>query len=175
MLKKIFAGGLIFIFSAGLASSEQKQSSTKQQVVQKKEASQTIGDKPALQGIGVVVGNPTGIALKYWVNEKVAYAGCISIGDSSSLYLHLDYLMHRYDKIETKDLTGRAPFYYGMGARLNLKGADTEFGIRFPLGITYLFKEIPIDIFAELTPILKLSPYIGLGASVGIGTRFYFQ
>ncbi len=43
---------------------------------------------------------------------------------------------------------------------------DAMFGIRFPLGITYLFEDAPLDLFFELVPVLDLSPDVDLDMSL---------
>ena len=48
------------------------------------------------------------------------------------------------------------------------------FGIRVPLGVTYLFEEAPFDVFFELVPVLDLSPDVDLDINVAVGLRYYF-
>jgi hypothetical protein len=131
-------------------------------------------------GIGVIIGEPTGLSLKYWLDDEVALDGAAawSYSENDSLQLHGDYLFHNYDLLEDDEW----PVYYGIGARLKLKDDDGRgrnenyamFGIRFPLGITYLFDDEPLDLFFEVVPVLDLSPEIELDLNAAIGLRFYF-
>ena len=130
-------------------------------------------------GVGVIVGEPTGLSLKYWLDEDRAIDGAAawSFSDNDSFQLHADYLFHRYDIFDTGEVTGKMPLYYGLGARVKDKDKhdDTVFGLRIPLGITYLFAEAPFDLFAELVPIVDLAPDVDVDINAAIGFRFYFK
>ncbi len=131
-------------------------------------------------GLGVIVGEPTGLSLKYWLDEDRAIDGAAawSFSENDSFQLHGDYLIHDYELLNSDDL----PFYYGLGARLKFKdnegrgrnSNDEIFGIRVPLGITYLFEDAPLDLFFELVPVLDLAPDVELDINAAIGLRFYF-
>jgi len=131
-------------------------------------------------GIGIILGEPTGLSLKYWIDEEIAVDGALawSYSENDSLQLHGDYLVHNYDVLEVDEM----PVYYGVGARLKFKDDDGRgrnendmmFGIRFPLGITYLFEDAPLDLFFELVPVLDLSPDVDLDINAALGLRLYF-
>jgi len=131
-------------------------------------------------GLGVIVGEPTGLSLKYWLDDELAIDGAAawSFSENDSFQLHGDYLIHNYELLGADEL----PCYYGLGARIKLKDSDgrgrneddTIFGIRFPLGITYLFDEAPLDLFVELVPVLDLAPDADVDINAAIGLRFYF-
>lgn len=130
-------------------------------------------------GIGIIIGYPTGISAKYWL-EKVAtkeaidFAVSWSVNKTSTIYLHSSWLIHRYDIIKVKDFTGKLPVYYGCGIKVSA-AEKTVIGLRIPLGVDYIFKEIPFDIFAELGPVVDLTPSLQLGLTVGMGVRIFFQ
>lgn len=131
-------------------------------------------------GIGIIAGEPTGLSLKYWLDEVYAVDGAVawSYSENDSLQFHGDYLIHDYDLLEDDAW----PIYYGIGARLKLKDDDGRgnnrkhamFGIRVPLGITYLFEDAPMDLFFEVVPVLDLSPDVELDINAAVGLRFYF-
>jgi len=131
-------------------------------------------------GVGFIIGEPTGFSLKYWLDEERAVDGAAawSYSENDSFQLHGDYLIHNYDLFEAENM----PAYYGIGARLKLKDDDGGgrnehdpiFGIRVPLGVTYLFEEAPFDVFFELVPILDLTPKVELDINAAIGLRYYF-
>ena len=131
-------------------------------------------------GLGVIVGEPTGLSLKYWLDDERAIDGAAawSFSENDSFQLHGDYLIHNYDWLGVDEL----PCYYGLGARLKFKDSDGRgrnedhaiFGIRFPLGVTYLFDEVPLDVFAELVPVLDVAPDADMDINAAIGLRFYF-
>jgi Protein of unknown function (DUF3996) len=131
-------------------------------------------------GLGVIAGEPTGLSLKYWLDDERAIDGAVawSFAENNSLQLHTDYLIHNYDLFNLHEL----PVYYGLGARFKFKDSDGSgrnrddaiFGIRIPLGITYLFDEAPLDLFFEIVPVLDLTPDSRLDLNAAVGLRFYF-
>ncbi|HNY78274.1 MAG: hypothetical protein RBS72_20205 [Sedimentisphaerales bacterium] len=133
-------------------------------------------------GVGVIVGEPTGLSVKCWLDGERAIDGAAgwSFSGKDSFHLHADYLVHRFDLFQNPEdaqgLAGTA-FYYGVGARLKDKDrdGDTAFGIRIPLGITHLFAETPFDLFAEIVPLVDLTPDVDLDLNVAVGLRFYFK
>ena len=131
-------------------------------------------------GIGIILGEPTGFSLKYWLDAERAVDGAAawSYSENDSFQLHGDYLIHNYELLEADEM----PVYYGIGARLKLKDDDGGgrnehdpiFGIRVPLGVTYLFDDVPFDLFFEIVPVLDLSPDVDLDINAAIGFRYYF-
>lgn len=131
-------------------------------------------------GIGIIIGEPTGLSLKYWLDEECAVDGAAawSNSENDSFQLHGDYLIHNYELLEADKL----PVYYGIGARLKFKDSDGRgrnenyamFGIRVPFGVTYLFEYEPLDLFFEVVPVLDLSPDVEVDINAAVGLRFYF-
>ncbi len=124
-------------------------------------------------GLGFMLGEPTGISFKKWTGSKTAIDGAVawSFSGQNSLHLHADYLVHRFNLIEVEK--GRLPLYFGLGARLKL-GDPSRFGVRIPVGVSYIFEEVPIDIFFELVPIFDLAPDTDFKIAGSIGIRYYF-
>jgi len=131
--------------------------------------------------------NPPDCAKK-WITDTTAIdaAAAWSFADFNSFQLHLDYLWHNYDLIKTKELPGQLSVYYGIGGRIKLKGGndgngkgnkdeDTRIGVRVPLGLSYTFKENPVELFAEVAPILDIVPETKFGVGIGVGARYYFN
>ena len=124
-------------------------------------------------GVGLMVGDPTGISVKYWKSRKIALDGAAawSLGENDAFRLHGDYLWHHFD------FTGeeRTPVYYGLGFRLGLEDENSGIGVRFPAGITHLLAQAPIDFFFELALVFELVPETGLDLEGGVGVRFYLK
>jgi hypothetical protein len=124
-------------------------------------------------GLGIIVGAPTGVSVKYYFNEKNAID--IGIGWSFSkevVRLHFDYLFHFSNLIkDTIDF----PFvlYFGGGVKF-LFSNDIKIGFRVPVGLLYNFKKQPIDIFIEVVPVLDLIPDTDFNLDAAIGGRYYF-
>jgi hypothetical protein len=136
-------------------------------------------------GIGLIGGEPTGLSVKYWLDEEHAVdaAAAWSFWDGDGFQLHADYLWHNFDLLGSVAACDMLPVYCGVGARLkfwddNGKRDDdrhTAFGIRVPVGISYLFDGAPFDIFAEIVPILDVAPDIELNLNIAVGLRFYVK
>jgi hypothetical protein len=125
-------------------------------------------------GVGVMVGEPTGLSLKYWLNETWAIDGGIasSFHRDTGLQLHSDALWHAFDLFDVSE--GRLPLYLGVGGRVKFRDGDDVFGIRVPIGISYMFDHRPIDVFLEVAPILDLAPSVRGDFNVALGARFWF-
>lgn len=125
-------------------------------------------------GIGFMVGNPTGLSFKAWTGKTRAFdAGAAwAFGDQDKLQLHADYLFHNYRVIKVE--SGQLPFYVGIGARVKFE-KDTRVGVRIPVGLCYLFKNHPIDIFFEVVPIIDLAPETEMDMNVALGIRYFFK
>ena len=100
-------------------------------------------------------------------------AAAWSFVDEDALHLHGDYLVHNYGVFRVSK--GYMPFYYGIGARLKTQNNDSRVGIRFPVGVNYLFARDPIDIFFELVPILDVTPSTEFSLNASLGARYFFR
>jgi hypothetical protein len=58
--------------------------------------------------------------------------------------------------------------------RLRNSNYEDQFGIRVPVGVSYLFDNAPVDIFAEVGPALDLTPSVRGEVTGGIGIRIWF-
>jgi hypothetical protein len=136
-------------------------------------------------GLGVIAGEPTGLSAKYWLDEEHAIdaAAAWSFWDGCGFELHSDFLWHDFDLLGSSAASDCLPLYCGVGARLKFRddecdhhdNHDTVFGLRVPVGISYLFDGAPIDVFAEIAPIVDLTPHLELNFSVAVGVRFYLK
>lgn len=125
-------------------------------------------------GTGIILGEPTGISLKYWTHDDGAFDGAIawSFTDGGALHLHADYIIHNFTLIQVS--SGRLPFYFGIGARLKLDDRS-RFGARVPVGLAYLLRGTPVDFFIEIVPILDLAPKTDFKINAAIGGRYFFN
>ena len=134
----------------------------------------TTGALAGNVGLGVMVGEPTGVSLKVWSGSRTALdaAAGWSLGEGDWIYVHGDYLWHRYE-FDVDE--GSLPFYFGIGARVLVhEGHDSRVGIRVPLGLDYLFANHRWDIFIEVAPVIDLAPDTDFDVSGGLGARYYF-
>jgi hypothetical protein len=127
-------------------------------------------------GVGVILGEPTGLSLKCWVTEKTAIDGGVaySFKDTTSFHFHSDFLWHNFDLLPVTH--GRLAVYYGVGGRVKFeRNTDTRAGVRGPIGLAYMFEQAPVDIFVEIAPILDVTPSTKFGINGGVGVRYYFR
>jgi hypothetical protein len=126
-------------------------------------------------GLGVMIGNPTGLNGKYWLKDNTAVDGgfAFSLGKKARLSIHSDYLLHKdgaffFNDVHPLDL------YFGIGGRMEFD-EDIEVGVRVPVGLAHRFTEQPADMFAEIAPIVDFIGRTGLEIHIAVGARYYFQ
>ena len=131
-------------------------------------------------GIGVIIGNPTGLSMKLWLDSQKALDGAAawSFRGNDAMILQLDYLHHNLNALSTKST--KIPVFIGIGGRITFEEKfrdehDNRFGIRIPLGLTWLAKEIPMDVQFVIAPILDLVPDTELDFGGGICLRYYIK
>ena len=127
-------------------------------------------------GIGVMIGEPTGLSAKYWLNDVNALDFGLAysfVRKNSAVSLHADYLYHAFDIIKSNY---RIPIYYGFGARLRLvSGDDNALGARGVIGVAWLSDRAPFDVFLEVVPVFNLFPSTSLNLDAAIGARYYLN
>lgn len=126
-------------------------------------------------GLGLIIGEPTGVSFKTFVAERRAIDGALawSFRHDGSFHLHVDHLWHNFDLIHPGK--GRMPLYYGVGGRLTApSNDDLNLGVRVPVGLAYMFDGAPVDVFLEIVPILELVPSSDVTFNAALGGRFYF-
>ncbi|MFA5834668.1 MAG: hypothetical protein WDA22_14405 [Bacteroidota bacterium] len=139
-------------------------------------------------GLGVIFGEPAGISAKLWTSNNNAFdfgLGWSMGGDrmgrydyyynynrTNRVHFHMDYVWHLFNTIHSSE---RFPLYYGIGGRMNSgAGYEASVAVRGVLGIAWLPRETPIDIFLELVPMFQLTSSSGFGLDAGVGARYFF-
>jgi hypothetical protein len=126
-------------------------------------------------GLGILVGEPTAVSAKYWTSGSTAFDFGIgySFEKNSYLNIHADYLFHVKNIFET---TENISLYYGPGARLRfVENATTRLGFRFDVGLVWIPRNAPIDVFIEVAPLLDIIPETDFSFNGGIGVRYFFN
>jgi hypothetical protein len=125
-------------------------------------------------GLGIVLGEPTGLSAKLWTGSSNAFdfAAAWSFKGDGHLLLQADYVWHSFNLIRVS--SGRLPLYYGIGGRV-IFSDDPVLGVRIPVGLNYQFEDAPVDIFAEIVPILDLIQETDFDLGGGLGVRFWFN
>ncbi|GAB4289307.1 MAG: hypothetical protein Kow0098_07210 [Ignavibacteriaceae bacterium] len=125
-------------------------------------------------GLGIILGEPTGLSAKYWTTSINAFdfgLGYSFSPKNSRFHFHIDYLFHtQLSGVEEKLL-----LHYGPGARIKTReDDDANLGVRGVIGITWIPRNAPVDLFIEIAPILNLIPGTTFSINGGFGARFYF-
>lgn len=129
-------------------------------------------------GLGAVIGDPTGLSAKMWLDQVHAIDGAFawSLNGPSALHVQSTYLVHDLSFFHL----GRHPMnlYYGAGGRLSSYSGNSKSGLgiaaRAPVGVSYQFRNPSVELFGELAAILELVPSTNVFINLGIGGRFYF-
>lgn len=133
-------------------------------------------------GLGLTLGDPTGVTGKYWLDEKAAVdvAAAWSL-DGDSFNVHADWLLHSFDTTKGEQLPWA--FHYGIGARVRIpednnghgNNDDATLGVRIPLGLDFYPTNSPLEFFVEIAPVMDLAPETDFDMEFGVGVRFYFR
>lgn len=127
-------------------------------------------------GIGVVLGEPSGVSGKYWLGEQTAIDGAFGYSFGDRFRVSMDYLVHT-NAFEAPEF----PLYYGVGGAISgdrgyiakSRTGDFALGARGVVGVSYLFTRAPLDAFLEIAPIVFIAPPIGLSIDFCFGIRVY--
>jgi len=141
-------------------------------------------------GLGLELGEPTGITGKYFLSPD--HALDFGVGDIYNysnrygLHLYADYLFHPVSLAGTEDF--ELPFYVGLGGRFwDFEDRSTQpfnsafaFGFRVPVGLALDFNNLPLDVFFQIVPVLDFySGYrphsVYLDFDVSLGVRYWFN
>lgn len=127
-------------------------------------------------GLGVILGDPTGLSAKLKLDSHHAVDAALA-WSPSGVHAHSNYLWENNNFFTIRDQN--LNFYYGVGGRLISLSSDTyknqtSVAVRAPLGINYKIKTTPLQIFGELAFNFSFVPRSDVDLDAGIGIRFYF-
>lgn len=137
-------------------------------------------------GMGLILGEPTGLSAKLWTSKTNAFDFGLGVGlggdrikykgdydNGGRIHFHMDYLWHSFNAISSSEMF---PLYYGIGGRFNSGGGyDGSLGIRGVFGIAWFPRATSIDVFFEIVPVFQVTPLTGLGVDAGLGIRYFFK
>ena len=157
-------------------------------------------NSPRRFGLGLELGAPTGLNVKYFFGGSMALqAGVGVIRDwgwyryGDALHVHAEAVWHPVVLANTRDVL--IPLHVGVGARilnhddLCWTGRDwvycdghTHLGVRAPFGVSFIFGKVPMDLFVELALVLDFTGFDDrymyehdrFGIDGALGGRFYF-
>ena len=141
-------------------------------------------------GLGLVIGEPTGLSAKYWLDNTQAIDFLLAFriddnndfdddNDLDRLYFAADYLYH-IDVFKPRSVD--LPLYVGIGGAFYFRDKrdrfdnddDFAFAARIPLGVDLLLRSVPLEFFLEIVPGIRILPGTDARIDAGIGIRYYF-
>ena len=137
-------------------------------------------DKGAF-GVGIVLGEPTGLCAKLYLDDDTAIQGALGFNFyDTGIQVNAEYVLHPWIVQERDAFV--LPFYIGPGVRFiqydGGRDGDEHYavGIRGVVGMLFDFKEVPLDVFLEVAGVLEYDFDEGAGAALnlGAGVRYYF-
>jgi len=138
-------------------------------------------DKGTL-GVGIILGEPTGISAKLYLKDDQAIQAAIgSAFIGGGIQVHGDYVFHPYI-LQSRD-SFVLPVYLGPGLRVidytdGRNNNALAIGVRGVVGLLFDFKTVPLDAFIEVAGVLEYKFSDGSGAQLalnaGAGVRYYF-
>jgi len=134
------------------------------------EASPLWAQKAGDLGVGIVVGNPSGLTTKLWLYQSQALDA--GVGFDKNVILYSDYLWYFW-KALPRPSTSRLSLHLGAGVQLT-PAVSEGFGARAPAGLAY-WPSGRVEIFLEAVPVFQLHPRGRVPVSTGAGLRYYFS
>jgi hypothetical protein len=138
-------------------------------------------------GLGLIVGEPTGLSAKLYLSDDTAVDAAVGWAMfGGGFHVHADYLWHPW-VLESRD-SFVLPAYVGLGGRLMQHrrgrgaGNDVHLGARAVVGMLFDFKDVPLDVFAEVAGVFEYRlggddpdhRGFALALNAGAGVRYYF-
>jgi hypothetical protein len=152
-------------------------------------ASTAAGAEPRQFGIGLELGEPSGLNGKYYLHpDRAIDFGVGEIYDYFNrygLHVYVDYLWHPVRLGRSPSV--QIPFYIGLGARVwdfeDRGRSPTDhayaYGLRIPIGIAFELATTPLDFFVQVVPTLDFYSNYALhdfyiDVDVSAGLRLWF-
>jgi hypothetical protein len=139
-------------------------------------------------GLGLEVGDPTGLSAKYYVSRNTALEGGLGFfGWPWGSGGHLDFLYEFRDAVRTGDGSYALPLFVGLGAKgggytfcdaakSGVCDVDGFAGVRIPIGAALQLANEPFEMQLEFAPGF-FAPFtygLGLEADLSLALRYYF-
>jgi hypothetical protein len=133
-------------------------------------------------GVGLFVGQPTGLDVKLGLQRKTALdivVGWDDFDDDRSGYAHFTFLVNLANARGSSVLI---PFRLGVGGAIMEDGGDfgddINVGVRAPFEIGIRFRRTPLEVYGEVALVLVLidenNNRDNVDADGGVGLRVYF-
>ncbi len=137
-------------------------------------------------GFGIILGEPTGVTVKYWFNNENALVGNFGTSYFGRPRLDVEYLWH-FDAFNSSIVKmyaapggvlgfgkGNDYWYEWRNDRFYYRtGNDIGLGIKGLVGINIIPRRTPIEVFLEVGALVGIAPDFGSQGEAALGIRFY--
>jgi len=130
--------------------------------------------------IGAILGDPTALDLKlrFDTHNAVQVRAGWTFADPyrDRVVLMADYVYHFPIFYSQTREAGLLTPYLGIGGKIGFseRPDPVTVGARVPLGLAFMIREIPIEVFLEVVPGVHVVPSVDALVDAGLGARFYF-
>jgi hypothetical protein len=140
-------------------------------------------------GLGVILGAPTAITGKYYMNREEAIDMGLAFDFDDYILVYGDYLVHFPGGFgHSSQFASELVPYVGIGPVLVLDADDRRrndkyfadanddfgLGVRIPLGIEWMAPRFPLGIAVEIVPGIIVIPGTDAFVQGGVAFRYYF-
>ncbi len=136
-------------------------------------------------GVGIILGEPSGLTGKYWLSVSNAVDLHVSFDFSDEAFVLLSNYLYHFDLARVGNSSVELPLYVGVGGKLlfdgdNKSGSannnedDVGLGVRAPFGLSILPTRTPLEFFVEIGLGLRIIPRTSADIDGGLGVRYYF-
>lgn len=129
----------------------------------------TIYDRTHALGLGVIIGEPTGVSIK--INRFPIIGVSWSVFNNRMSFTLDGWMINR-------DIKGDLDWYLGLGGSMYFKSTgigenEIGVGVRVPVGLQFWVQQ-EWEIFMEVAPRLLVIPEPTFDPQGGIGVRYHF-
>ncbi|MAY81152.1 MAG: hypothetical protein CL930_10265 [Deltaproteobacteria bacterium] len=145
-------------------------------VIQPPSDNTSIRGAPSDYGVGVTVGTVLGLSGAWRPSTDSVWWTQAELGGSGvngSLHIAADYLVKVQEIPTPHSSTFRLDVAVGGGLRLQTD-SDNILGVRVPVGVALVPKDVRVDAFVQLVPTLVLVSSAAVRVDANMGARFYF-
>ena len=132
-------------------------------------------------GLGLMLGDPNGINAKFQFTDVWALDLGVGFGFFGTAHVaaHLDLLWDIHLKTWSP---GELDLFFGVGAKLGFfihknksdPGGNLRVGARAPVGLSFFFSEVPVDVFLEVAAGVWAITKVDFALDAAIGARYWF-
>ncbi len=140
-----------------------------------------FADRAGDQGVGLMIGNPSGLSYKFWLDEKTALDAAAGI-DQQQVRCTCDILVAQLYVVQQDQRQShqrhhgqrRLSILHRCGSARFVQRQHRVRSSRFPLGLSFLPHNTTWEFFGELAPVVRFTPDTGMNFDFGVGARYYF-